>query len=321
MVLVDVEHFGDPERTDHHRLSVRDGVYGSLASAFAEAHIPWQDCEIHDCGDGAMVLVPAQVSKSRIVQLLPDQLVTALAKHNADREPKARVRLRLALHAGEVHHDERGPCGDALNFAFRLLDAVAAKQLLALSSGLLVVIASELLYQGVIRHDPEAAPGEYRQVGFTTKETQSVAWLRIPGDGEAFAVTPPGPDARMPVSVGNGRVEHSLEDQLKQVLAVEDRRFPRAPRVELVDALLAVPLLAQESGRQLVLSHLRPALATAVPYYPQARLHVFSLLNTCVNYRGGFEELLSVVRLLEGDSIAVTRLDDIVADLLSRPRE
>ena len=75
--------------------------------------------------------------------------------------------------------------------------------------------------------------------------------------------------------------------------------------VDLVDALLRVPSIRDESGRRLVLSRLRQEIAHAVPHQQRARLHVFELVRTCQDFNGGLADLLRVLRELEGDSIPV----------------
>jgi hypothetical protein len=105
-------------------------------------------------------------------------------------------------------------------------------------------------------------------------------------------------------------------DRLREVLSGSPGR--RTALSVLVDALLAVPVVAQENGRRLLLDQLRPQLANAVPYSPSARLHVFALLRTCMDYDHGLDELLTVVRQLEGDSIPAKQLDHTVAELLSQ---
>jgi hypothetical protein len=320
MVLVDVERFGDPTRTDYDHLAVRGGVYAALSSAFAAAQIRWTDCDVRDLGDGAMVLVPSEVSKNRLVARLPGRLLYALRQHNQDSEPTSRARLRLALHAGEVYMDDHGFTGDALNYAFRLLDAPAAKDALKTADGDLLVIVSEQLYQGVVRHDPAARPADFRSIECQLKETTAVAWIRLPSDDEGAALTVAPASAMLPASAPTAIADHEPEDQLNQVL-VADRRQSRKSALglaALVDALLGIPTMASESGRRLLMDNLRPEVANAVAYHAQPRHHVFSLVNTCLRYDYGIEELLGVVRQLEGDGPAVRALDATVAALLAR---
>jgi hypothetical protein len=322
MVLVDVERFGDPTRTDNDHLKVRHGFYSALSSAFAAARIRWADCAVQDLGDGAMVLVPPTVSKNQLVALLPGRLLHALRQYNEGSEPTSRARLRLALHAGEVHVDGHGFTGDALTYAFRLLDSPAAKAALREADGDLLVIVSQELYRTVVLHDPAARPTEFRSIDCRLKETTAVAWIRLPSDDEAAALTTVPQSAMLAASAPSDIVDHEPEDQLNQVL-VADRRRPRRSTfglAALVDALLQFPMMASESGRRLLMDSLRPEVANAVPYHPQARLHVFSLVNTCMRYDYGIEELLDTVRQLADDDPAVRTLDATVAALLARTR-
>ncbi len=125
IVVVDVEGFGDQARTDPDQVAVRAGLYRAMREAFGRAGIRWRDCRCEDRGDGLFVLVPAEAPKGLLVEALPQALLTGLRVHN-ERHPAAqRIRLRMALHAGEVRYDGHGVTGAAVNLAFRLLDADA----------------------------------------------------------------------------------------------------------------------------------------------------------------------------------------------------
>ncbi|KOV82919.1 hypothetical protein [Nocardia sp. NRRL S-836] len=76
---------------------------------------------------------------------------------------------------------------------------------------------------------------------------------------------------------------------------------------DLVSALLAVPCVRDEAGRRLLLSRLRPEISSSVPHQPRARLQVVELVHTCLHYDAGLDDLLRVLRELEGDSIPVRR--------------
>ena len=103
IVAVDVEGFGDQRRTNPHQVAVRDGLYRAMQDAFGSAGIPWDNCDREDRGDGVFVLVPAEVPKALLAESLPPALVTALRAHNDGHPGPERIRLRMALHAGEVH--------------------------------------------------------------------------------------------------------------------------------------------------------------------------------------------------------------------------
>jgi predicted ATPase/DNA-binding CsgD family transcriptional regulator len=178
IVVVDVEGFGDQRRTNAHQVAVRDGLYRVMREAFGRAGISWGDCGREDRGDGVFVLVPAEVPKSLLAESLPLALVTALRAHNTAHPAPERIRLRMALHAGEVQYDEHGVTAASINLAFRLLDAGALKAALGGSPGVLAVIVSSWFFEEVMRHSGAAAG--YRQVEVAVKETTTIGWICLP---------------------------------------------------------------------------------------------------------------------------------------------
>jgi Tetratricopeptide repeat len=178
IVVVDVEGFGDQCRTNAHQVTVRDGLYRVMRKAFSRAGVSWDDCGHEDRGDGVFVLVPAEVPKGLLVESLPSALAAALRAHNETHPGPERIRLRMALHAGEVRYDDHGVTGAAVNLAFRLLDASTLKEALAGSPGLLAVIVSSWFFDEVVRHSGAAAG--YQPVQVAVKETVTVSWICLP---------------------------------------------------------------------------------------------------------------------------------------------
>jgi tetratricopeptide (TPR) repeat protein len=178
--VVDVEGFGDKRRTNPDRLAVRDGMYRAVQQAFREAGVPWADCYHESCGDGVFVLIPAEVPKGLFVESIPRELAGALQEHNAAHRAEERIRLRVALHAGEVYYDEHGVTAESINLAFRLLDARPLKSALADSPGVLAVIVSPWFFDEVVRHSPAGDAATYRPVQVAVKETTAVGWICRP---------------------------------------------------------------------------------------------------------------------------------------------
>ena len=123
IVAVDVEGFGDRRRINSHQVAVREGLYGVLRQAFRAATIPWSGCYHEDRGGGVLILAPPEVAKSVFVESLPTQLVEGLREHNSTRPTEEQIRLRFAVHAGELHYDDHGVTGASINLTFRLLNA------------------------------------------------------------------------------------------------------------------------------------------------------------------------------------------------------
>ncbi|MET8848651.1 tetratricopeptide repeat protein [Amycolatopsis sp. NPDC004625] len=179
-MVADIEGFGDPRRTGEHLPAVRDGLDAVMRTAFTAAGVVWEDCYREMRGDAVVVLVSAATDKNRFVETVLPVLVIRLRVHN-DTYPEAqRLRLRVALHAGEVRYDTHGISSAALIRTFRLCDAQPLKAALAGSPGVLAVIASDGLFDDVIRHTPAAAPATWRPVPVTVKEADTTGWITLP---------------------------------------------------------------------------------------------------------------------------------------------
>jgi len=193
IVVVDVEGFGARHRTRADQGAIRHGLYQALQLAFMRSGVGWDDCYHEDRGDGVLILVPPQVPKVMLAAGVPGELAAAIHAHNQAHDTNARIRLRLALHGGEVLHDAYGVTGTAVNLAFRLLEAGQLKQALAGSPGVLAVITSAWFYEEVVRHTEQCAPATWRRVLVMVKETREDGWISLPD-----APYPAHPDAALP---------------------------------------------------------------------------------------------------------------------------
>jgi hypothetical protein len=155
-------------------------MYQALQSAFEQTGIEWAACYQEDRGDGLFVLAPATTEKALFSGSFPLTLSDRLHTHNKTHEPEEGIRLRMALHAGEVEDDQHGVAGTALNQAFRLVEAAQLKAALRSSAGVLAVIASSWFYGDVIRHRKEFRPDTYLPVMVNEKETTTVGWVALP---------------------------------------------------------------------------------------------------------------------------------------------
>jgi hypothetical protein len=179
IVAVDVEAFGDRRRTNRNQVAVRDGLYRTMQDAFNHAGIPWVDHDHEDRGDGIFILVSSEVPKSLFVEALLPALVTALHMHNDTHPDGEHIRLRMALHAGEVNYDRHGVTAASINLTFRLLDSDAVKEALASSRSVLAVITSPWFFEEVVQHST-ADSGAYRPVRVSVKETTTTGWIYLP---------------------------------------------------------------------------------------------------------------------------------------------
>ncbi len=285
IMAVDIAGYNDPRRTTAHRLVVHEGFWDLMRTAFAEAGIPWDVLFRENTGDGAMIHLPPEVAKADLVAQLPDRMLAELRRYNAVHAEEANVRLRVALHAGEVYQGSHGTVSDANSFAFRLLDEPAAKKALKDSGAAMVLIVSNSFYEDVVRADPAADAASYRRIPVQVKETKTEAWLRLLGaPGQEFAAPVTKPAAMTAASFG-----------------------------ALVEALLAVECVRDAESRRLLLGMFsRREIADAVRHQSEDRLHVIELARTCERYDGGLAELLAAVRLLDPGSPEIERLETVI---------
>nr|CEL13535.1 transcriptional regulator, SARP family [Kibdelosporangium sp. MJ126-NF4] len=200
-------------------------------TAFDSVDVPWTDCYHEDRGDAVFILAPAATSKAVFVEAIPPALVTALRIHNDTHPDPQRIRLRMALHAGEVHYDDHGVTSSSLTLTFRLIEAQPLKAALAASPGVLAVITSNWFFDDVVRHTPGAAPATYRPVQVAEKETSTAGWIALPDH-------PYPPDTKHTTQLDLGHVgARSLPVPRQLPLAVRDF-IGRADHLATLDALL-----------------------------------------------------------------------------------
>ena len=89
-----------------------------------------------DRGDGILALIhpvdqaPKALLLNRAVPVLSRLLTDYNASLPQHSQQQRQLRVRVVMHAGEVHYDANGCFGEALDVAFRLLDASRVKRVL-----------------------------------------------------------------------------------------------------------------------------------------------------------------------------------------------
>jgi hypothetical protein len=189
IVAIDIERSTSPERTNPIREELRHEAYRVLGTALRTAGITDVHCDpLADRGDGVLVLIhPAdEVPKTLLLNPVVPTLVTLLAERNASLEAtelcRRELRLRVVIHAGEIHFDGRGYFGEALDVAFRLLDAPRLKDRLRQIATPLVVVVSEDIYWSIVQHEYDGIPGSAFEplVRVTVAGRRRRGWVHVP---------------------------------------------------------------------------------------------------------------------------------------------
>ncbi len=95
------------------------------------------------------------------------------------------------MHAGEVHYDANGCFGEALDVAFRLLDAARVKRMLREATGPLILVVSGDIYTSVVRHGHEGIDQHaFRPlVRVKIADSRHLGWIHIPEGAAQHQVT------------------------------------------------------------------------------------------------------------------------------------
>ncbi|NVI89289.1 adenylate/guanylate cyclase domain-containing protein [Actinomadura sp. BRA 177] len=193
--IADIEGFGT--LTDLMQRQARDALYGWLSGALGPL---WGRCVREDRGDAVLMLWPADV---------PRPVIVAAVLRLADTAPALPLRLRVALHAGDVYRDERGFVGGDLNETFRLNEAAVLKAALKNARGPVAYLVSEQIHRGIVRYgDPAIDLDAFHPVDVVAKETRVRAWLHVPGDdGRAARLAAGASRPSPPPPSGGVRIE------------------------------------------------------------------------------------------------------------------
>jgi len=136
-----------------------------------------------DRGDGLLALIHPvnQAPKALLLNRVIPALSSLLTDYNARLPHPSRLqrqlRVRVVTHAGDVRYDANGCFGEALDVAFRLLDAAPVKKALQKTADPLILVISEDIYSSVVRHGYDGVD----QHAFHPLVRVQIAGKRYPG--------------------------------------------------------------------------------------------------------------------------------------------
>ena len=157
IVALDIEH--STPRPDPVKAELRSELYELFDAALRSAGILRRHRDrFTDRGDGILALIyPVdQAPKAILLKTAIPALSQLLTDYNASlpraSRPQRQLRVRVVVHSGEVHYDANGCFGEALDIAFRLLDAAHVKKALRAAPDPLILVISGDIYRAVVRH-------------------------------------------------------------------------------------------------------------------------------------------------------------------------
>ncbi len=181
--IVVMDMAGSGRWDDCAQLRTRTALDEMVRAAFRAADIAWHTLVVEDRGDGMILLVPAAVSKIDIFSPVIPSLNAALREHNSTTAQTPRIRLRVAIHAGEVLRGPFGWVGTDLNLTCRLVNSQPLyRELMRHPHADLALAVSDVIHQTVIRHGHRGIdPSGYTPAHVVVKEVNARAWIHTPG--------------------------------------------------------------------------------------------------------------------------------------------
>jgi len=141
------------------KAELRNKIYEIFDTALRSAGIQKRHRDRYiDRGDGFLALIRPveQAPKALLLNHAIPALNRLLTDYNdslpRSSRPQRQLRVRVVTHAGDVHYDTNGCFGEALDVAFRLLDAMPVKKALIETADPLVLVISGEIYSSVVRH-------------------------------------------------------------------------------------------------------------------------------------------------------------------------
>lgn len=183
IVVIDVE--GSTARTNPARARLRNYMYALLEDALAAVGIIDQWRGLVDRGDGILALIRPvdEAPKTLLLAEFMPTLSRLLTTHNIE-HPEDALRMRAAMHAGEVLFDDRGCFGESVDLSCRLLDAPELKRRLAAIEAPLILVVSDEIYRSVVRHGYEGIDTDAFEllVRVQLGTAPHRGWVTVPGD-------------------------------------------------------------------------------------------------------------------------------------------
>jgi hypothetical protein len=187
IVALDIER--STSRPNPVRAELRSKMYElfEIALSMAGVHERYRDRFV-DRGDGILALIhpveqlPEDLLLNRAVPVLNQLLADYNASLPRPSRPHRQLQVRVAMHAGEIHYDANGCFGEALDVAFRMLDAPQVKKALRETAGPLVLVVSDDIYKTIIRHSYDIDRSEFQPlVVVRLANKRYKGWVHVPG--------------------------------------------------------------------------------------------------------------------------------------------
>lgn len=181
-VAVDAESYSS--RNQEGQLKLQSDLLAILRRACENGDLNRLEWDRQQQGDGELAILPPGTVEDRTISDFVNELDKALYHHNKPLNDAYRVRLRVAVHQGNIRIGENGFAGKAAVTVCRMRDNDQVRQALAdHPASNLVLVVSESIYSDVIEEGTHAL---YRwhfdsiALDEPAKGFHANAWLHVP---------------------------------------------------------------------------------------------------------------------------------------------
>jgi hypothetical protein len=183
LLAVDAWRYGP--RDDRAQVDLQNFLADGVRAAARRAGLDDSAWKTQPQGDGLLALLPDSGSEPVLVDGFVRELDTWLARHNHERVPEAKLRLRVAIHSGPAVDAANGFGGRAVVHVCRLRDSKPVRAALNAASGANLVLAvSDPFFDDVIRQrHTSLSAGDFTraEVVDDAKDFAAAVWIRVPG--------------------------------------------------------------------------------------------------------------------------------------------
>ncbi|RNL85757.1 hypothetical protein [Halostreptopolyspora alba] len=185
-IAVDAESYSSRNRDGQHKL--QSDLLEILRRACENGNLNRLEWDTQKQGDGELAILPPGTVEDRTISDFVNELDKALYHHNKALNDAYRVRLRVAVHQGNISVGDNGFAGKAAVTVCRMRDSDQVRAALAnRPDSDLVLVVSESIYSDVIEEGTHAL---YRWrfdpivIDEPAKDFRANAWVYVPDSAQ-----------------------------------------------------------------------------------------------------------------------------------------
>jgi len=94
-----------------------------------------------------------------------------------------------------------------------------------------------------------------------------------------------------------------------------------ADKSKLIDSLLNCQQIKNNDARKTIVNELSQLLSFNIPEHPELKMHVFKIVDKCINYNGGIEHFIDILLYFEDESLTAQTVCNLLNTLQNITRQ